>query len=175
MRTFNTNKFRLRQPAFFGYSSTITASLGGVFGINFNQSSATPIELILKLSSEFIPALIKDTFVESGFSFNIFPRRILSPFGRLAHIRNFQIFNNNHLVFVCYFCRCFMKKIFASICNFFMNSLDLVILFFPIVRKFSFSRKFSLFFSKFIFNTPNLAEPEPKRFFRPDNKITWFF
>lgn len=51
--------------------AAFTASLAGVLGQYFYQGSAVPVQLVLQLSAEFAPSLVKDGFIQSGLLFDV--------------------------------------------------------------------------------------------------------
>lgn len=70
----------------------------GIARIDGKHIAAKPRLLVFQLTAKLAPALIENRLIEAGLGFYASSWSLNRACCRLAHVRDFQIFDNNHRV-----------------------------------------------------------------------------
>lgn len=117
---------------FFCSMSTGRTGSAGIPWWHGDEPAAVPGQLVVQLSPELKPALVKDGFIQPGLGPDVFPRCFNRSPRRSRHILNLQVLDTHYRVVFADSGRGFMQIVVTSVGNSNMQPGQFSFLFFPV-------------------------------------------
>src|SRR5712692_8135504 len=113
--TRDTGEQGLLDASLFGDMPTLRTRLGRVARIDGNNRATAPRLFVFQHAAKHAPALIEDGLVQPNFLRYLLAWLLHRAFGRLRHILDLQVLNNNHRVVFAGLCAELMQEIVSAI------------------------------------------------------------